>query len=104
MSHYFSNILYHRHGLQGGYFSVLCLLWQLRVILSCLGKKTLTLVYCLLHLLFFQERQNEYSIYRLLCLNKAEKKNRNKKEKKEKTDTIDYNKKCLWFFWLYLPV
>ena len=61
MSHSFSNILYHRHGLQEGYFSVLCLLWQLRVILYCLGKRTLTLVYCLLHLLFFQERQNEYS-------------------------------------------
>src|ERR1700730_11454761 len=104
MSHSFSNILYHRHGLQEGYFSVLCLLWQLRVILSCLGKKILTLVYYLLHLLFVQERQNEYCSYHLQFLNKAEKKKRNKKEEKEKADITDYNKNCSWFFWLYLPV
>src|SRR5437016_12239005 len=104
MSHSFSKILYHRHGLQGGYFSVLCLLWQLRVILYCLGKKILTLVYYLLHLLFFQKRQNEYSRYHLLFLNKAEKKKRNKKEEKKKSDIIDYNKKCLSFFWLYLQI
>ena len=59
MTHSFSNILYHRHGLQEGYFSVLCLLWRLRVILYCLGKKILTLVYYLLHLLFVQERKDK---------------------------------------------
>ena len=88
MSHSFSNISYHRHGLQGGFFSVLCLLWQLRVILYCLGKKILAPVYYLLHLLFFQERQNEYSSYHRLFLNKAEKKKRNKKEKKAQADKV----------------
>src|SRR3989442_2763202 len=96
MSHSFSNISYHRHGLQGGYFSVLCLLWQLRVILYCLGKKILTLVYYLLHLLFVQERKDKYCSYHLLFLNKAEKKKKkkkSKKEEKEKADITDYNKK-----------
>src|SRR5207245_11665528 len=92
MSHSFSRILYHRHGLQGGYFSVLCLLWQLQVILYCLGKKILTLIYYLLRLLLFQERQNEYSSYHLLFLNKALKKKRNSNDKKEKAD-IQNNKK-----------
>src|SRR5438552_4322062 len=103
MSHSFSNILYHRHGLQAGYFLVLCLLWQLRVILYCLGK-ILTLAYYLPHLLLFRERQNEYNSYQLLFLKKAEKKKRNKKEEKEKADISNQNKKCLWFFWLYLPL